>query len=384
MNSDDWTVYNSLIAVTKYDPVGHCLYANDAALDLLKLPSYEGPAEFYQVPTASFWPQIFQLKTGESKLIAWPLSAPQPSCWLLWTAFHTSEENATLYFQITDQTTLGRTNMYWHNQGQLSAIGQAMVGICHEVNQPLNAMRLRLYGLQTMNKSLGIDQMDDHLTALDAQVGRCASTVSNMLEIVGHQSINLGNIDAEKSVERIVQLLKYQLELQNIQLCYISSSTSISSNLFVFSQSQRLEQVLINLINNARDALVEQPPPDAPAIINLSLAIENNDGIDEVVINVTDNGPGIPIELQEQVFKAYYTTKSSQQGTGLGLALSRDLMHDLGGKLTLISVSGKTTFSLRLPTVTNEVPLAIKQEPLAIKQEPLAIKQDQLASKKSH
>jgi signal transduction histidine kinase len=378
MDSDDWTVYNGLIAAAKYDPVEHDLYFNEAALQLLQLPSSTGLAEFVQVLTPSLWQQICQLKSGQSKLIAWPIAAPQPSHWFLWTAAHTPKENTTLYFQITDQTTLGRTNIYWHNQEQLAAIGQAMVGICHEVNQPLNAMRLRLYGLQTMNKSPGIDQVDEHLTALDAQIGRCASTVSNMLEIVGHQSLNLGNIDAEKSVERIVQLLKRQLELQEVQLRYISSSTNISSNLFVFSQAQRLEQVLINLINNARDALVEQPPTDAPATINLSLAIENNDGIDEVVINVTDNGPGIPIELQEQVFKAYYTTKSSQQGTGLGLSVSRDLMHDLGGKLTLNSVSGKTTFSLRLPTATNEEPLATDKEPLASKQYLLAIKEDPL------
>ena len=380
MESDDWTVYNGLIAAAKYDPVTHHLHFNEAALHLLKLPSSTGLAEFFQVLTPSLWQQICQLENGQSKLIAWPIAAPQPSHWILWTAAHTPAENATLYFQITDQTTLGRTTSHWQHQAQLAAVGQAMAGICHEVNQPLNAMRLRLYGLQAMHKGGGINQIDEHLTALDTQVGRCADTLSNMREMVGHQSLNLGTFDAGKSVERIVQLLKYQLELQEVQLRYISSSTSISSNFFVFGQAQRLEQVLINLINNARDALVEHPPTDAAAIIDLSLAIENNDGIGEIVINITDNGPGIPIELQEQVFKAYYTSKSSQQGTGLGLALSRDLMHDLGGKLTLVSVLGKTTFSLWLPIATNEEPAATNEEPLATNEEPLATDKEPLAS----
>ena len=122
----------------------------------------------------------------------------------------------------------------------------------------------------------------------------------------------------------------------------------------MFGLAQRLEQVLINLIHNARDALVEHPTKGEAATINVSLGLKEYRGTEGVTINVVDNGPGIDIELQEKVFEAYYTSKSSQQGTGLGLTLCRDFMHNLGGQLTLSSRLGETTFSLWLPTATGE------------------------------
>ena len=112
----------------------------------------------------------------------------QNSRWLLWTAIHNPNVSANLFFQITDQTALGRTTSHWQQQSQLAIIGQATTGICHEVNQPLNAMRLRIYGLQAMLQGGGIDRIDTHLTELDNQVGRCAETLSNMREMLGHQS----------------------------------------------------------------------------------------------------------------------------------------------------------------------------------------------------
>jgi C4-dicarboxylate-specific signal transduction histidine kinase len=260
--------------------------------------------------------------------------------WLLWTA---AQQNSLLIWQISDQTALGRTSLHWQHQSQLAAVGQVMAGICHEVNQPLNAMRLRLYGLQTMQKNGTIGDLADHLTALDEQVGRCADTLTNMREMVGHQSINLTTFNACKSVEHVLKLLKSQLQIQNVQL----SSHNTGQSQLVYGQAQRLEQVLINLINNARDALVGQVQPAPQVTVTVShMLLQGNAGIN---ISVTDNGPGIDLALQEQVFEAYYTSKADTQGTGLGLALCRDLSQDLGGSLNLTSRPGTTVFNLWLP-----------------------------------
>jgi len=360
MHSEDWTVYHGLIAAAKYEPTAQLLHFNEPALRLLVLSSNTNLAEFIEVVTPLLWQQLCQLQHGQSKLIAWPIAASQPSHWFLWTAAHANTKHTTLFFQITDQTALGHTNSHWQNQAQLAAVGQAMAGICHEVNQPLNAMRLRIYGLQAMYQGDGIDQIDEHLAALDNQVERCASTLSNMREIVGRKPLNLGTFNASNSVDHIVQLLKHQLKLQSVELSITNNTTHRKSNFFVFGQAQQLEQVLINLIYNARDALLEHPVSDATANINLSLSLENNHDHQGVAIKVVNNGPGIAIELQEKVFEAYYTSKSSQQGTGLGLALCRELMHDLGGHITLSSSLEKTTFSLWLPVATNEEPMKLQ------------------------
>jgi signal transduction histidine kinase len=358
MDGKDWSIYNRLIGAVKYDLMAPEIQLNETALHLLNLPSSTNLEQFIEVITAALWQQLSHLENGQSKLIAWPVTAQQPDRWLLWTAAHSNTINPQLFFQVTDQTTLGRVSRHWQHQAQLASIGQAMAGICHEVNQPLNAMRMRIYGLQSMHQGAGIDHLDEHLAALDEQVQRCAETLTNMRAMVGHQSLNLKRFDAGQSVEHIVQLLQHQSDLQQVQLRTSHRGTHIKGQFLVFGQAQQLEQVLINLINNARDALVNQPHLDGPATITLSLALQPNDGIEGVAIQVSDNGPGIAIELQEKVFSAYYTSKSTQQGTGLGLSICKDLMHDLGGQLTLSSSLGKTTFSLWLPTTVNEGPLA--------------------------
>ena len=358
MDSKHWTIYNGLIGAVKYNPVAPEIHFNDTALQLLDLPSNTHLDEFIEVIGASLWQQLSQLENGHSKLIAWPVTAQQPDRWLLWTAAYSNTINPQLFFQVTDQTSLGRATRHWQHQAQLASIGQAMAGICHEINQPLNAMRMRIYGLQAMHQGAGIDHLDKHLAALDEQVQRCAETLTNMRAMVGHQSLNLNRFDAGKSVEHIVQLLQHQLELQQVQLRTCHSSSHVNDPFLVFGQAQQLEQVLINLINNARDALVDEAHLDSPATITVSLTQQSKDGVEGVAIKVSDNGPGIAIELQEKVFAAYYTSKSTQQGTGLGLAICKDLMHDLGGQLTLSSGLGKTTFSLWLPTTLNEAPLA--------------------------
>ena len=357
MDSEDWTAYHGLIAAAKYEPTAQLIHFNESALRLLDLSPSTNLTEFIEVVTSSLWQQICQLQHGQSKLISWPITASQPSHWFLWTAAHANTKSATLFFQITDQTALGHTTNHWQNQAQLTSVGQSMAGMCHEVNQPLNAMRLRIYGLQAMHQYGGIDHIDEHLAALDNQVERCASTLSNMREIVGRKPLNLGAFDAEKSVWNIIQLLKYPLKLQQVDLRNTNIAAHNKSIFFVFGQAHRLEQVLINLIHNARDALVAHPTKGVPATICISLALKTYRGTEGVTINVVDNGPGIDIELQEKVFEAYYTSKSAQQGTGLGLTLCRDFMHNLGGQLTLSSRLGKTTFSLWLPTGTCEEPL---------------------------
>lgn len=346
MESNNRGFINHPFATVKFDPAVQTIALNTAACSLLQLPSTTDLRQFIALTTQPIWQQLCLLDQGQSKLIPWPANKQHPDHWLLWTC---AFDGHTQWFQISDQSSLGRGRVQWQHQTQLAAVGQVMAGTCHEVNQPLNAMRLRLYGLQAMASSGNVRNLSEHLTALDEQVGRCADTLTNMREMVGHQSTNQTTFNLGKSAEQVVQLLKHPLQLQRVALqLRIAPPTPY----WVYGQSQRLEQVLINLINNARDALVETTHDQAA--INISISQHSCDGQDGVNVAVTDNGPGIPLALQEKVFETYYTSKHEQQGTGLGLALCQDLMQDLGGYIGLSSAAGSTTFTLWLPAASGD------------------------------
>jgi two-component system C4-dicarboxylate transport sensor histidine kinase DctB len=340
------TDLNTVFAAACFNPHQQQLNFNNTALALLHLPCKPHLVAFTELIGPNLWQQLKQLEHGHSKLLPWPANSNKPSTWMLWTSARQGQgQNQRQLWQITEQAALGRASQLWQHQSQLATVGQVMAGICHEVNQPLNAMRLRLYGLQTMQANGAIEDLGAHLTALDEQVGRCANTLASMREMVGHQSVNLQAFDACASVEQIVQLLKSQLQQQQVQL----TSHNTGQAQLVFGQAQRLEQILINLINNARDAIIGQAALTQPGALSVTLASAHKAGQAGVRISVEDNGPGIASDDQSKVFEAYYTNKDGQQGTGLGLALCRDLAHDLAGQLSLTSSPGHTKFELWLP-----------------------------------
>ena len=243
-----------------------------------------------------------------------------------------------LIWIITPQPQLQRQLEQGQHDSRLASVGQVMAGICHEVNQPLNAMRLRLYALQQLATMGAIPDLDNHLKELDNQIERCANTLVNMRQLVGHQPISHSQFDLAKSIQQVHKLLASQLAQQGIKL---QLPNALPESL-LFGQAQRFEQVLINLINNARDAILEQTQQQ---VGDIQLYLLHQCG--NFQLQVIDNGPGIPEHLQQQVFTPYYTSKQAH-GTGLGLALCQDLVNELDGTIELQSQPGRTCFTITL------------------------------------
>ena len=254
------------------------------------------------------------------------------------------QQGDNLQWVLQAQPHLQRQQEQWQQDAKLASVGQVMAGICHEVNQPLNAMRLRLYGLQQLATLGTIPDLDNHLKELDNQIERCANTLVNMRQLVGHQPISHSQFDLAKSIQQVHKLLSSQLAQQSVKLTLPSALPES----LLFGQAQRFEQVLINLINNARDAILEQTDQQDGEIQIFLLHQCGN-----YQLQVIDNGPGIPEHLQEKVFTPYYTSKQAH-GTGLGLALCQDLVNELDGTMQLDSEPGRTCFTISLPKAGNQ------------------------------
>jgi C4-dicarboxylate-specific signal transduction histidine kinase len=311
------------------------VYLNSKAQALLQLPAQLDFIALQELLEENPCQKLIAMAQEEgSLLLPWQGRASQ---YLLWQA---SQHDNQIYFQVSDQSKWGSQLEQWQHQARLAVVGQVMHGICHEVNQPLNAMRLRLYGLQQLaNNTHPIEDLPQQLQELDNQVGRCANTLVNMRTLGSHKSISDSKFDIGHSLQQINSLLKYQLQMNNVRLQLHEPVPTCP----IYGQAQRFEQILINLINNARDALALNNQSG-----NIQLRLQRLD--DHYLLTVQDDGPGIPKELHKKIFEPYYTSKKKHQGTGLGLALCRDLIDELGGKISLQSRPGNTCFSLQIPS----------------------------------
>jgi signal transduction histidine kinase len=145
-------------------------------------------------------------------------------------------------------------------------------------------------------------------------------------------------VDINDVLDRSVALVQYEQGNVNIERSYESGLP------LVFSQPVRLIQVFSNLILNAYQAMEGRG--------NLVLRSMLEDG--GIVVEVQDNGPGIPAESQARIFQPFYTTKPAGQGTGLGLYIVHEIVKDAGGSVSVKSAPGSTSFRVRLPAATHE------------------------------
>lgn len=222
---------------------------------------------------------------------------------------------------------------------KMASIGQLVSGVAHELNNPLTSIA----GLSELllESSRANDPAREHLRVIHDQAERANRIVRNLLTFARKGSPERELVDLNDVVARTSLLISYELKLRGIELECQTEQAPVQ----VLADRYELQQVLLNLVTNAVQA-VSELAPGRPRRIALVTTREN----DHAELRVSDSGPGVAPSQVPHLFTPFYTTKSPGQGTGLGLYLSYGLVEAHGGRLGYRpSSAGGAEFFISLP-----------------------------------
>lgn len=222
---------------------------------------------------------------------------------------------------------------------KLASLGEMATGITHELNQPLLIITLNAQmAIKLLEQDQG-DQVVESLSTIIEQVNRASKIISH-LKIFGRKSdsASMETADINQIVKESFILFNEQLRLQGTQVHW-----KLAENLPLFACNRiQVEQVITNLLTNARDALEES----SEKIITVRTRQEDK----YIIVEVADTGHGISTDIRHQIFDPFFTTKEIGKGTGLGLAISHGIMKQHKGSLEYESEPGKgTVFRIKFP-----------------------------------
>lgn len=244
---------------------------------------------------------------------------------------------------VTLQKDADRTRAQLEHASKLASVGELAAGIAHEINNPLAVINEEA-GLvkDLLNPDFGAtsppEELVPHLDNIEESVLRCRTITHKLLGFVRKSDVELRPQDIHEVIEEVVGgLLGRGLEVSDVEIerQYDKSLPE------VLTDGNQLQQVLLNIINNAVDALEGKPG---------RLTLKTSKVADTIHIDISDTGRGMTSEQIGNVFLPFYTTKEVGKGTGLGLSVSYGIMKDLGGEILVRSLSGKgSTFTVVLP-----------------------------------
>ena len=218
---------------------------------------------------------------------------------------------------------------------KLASIGRLAAGVAHGINNPLGGiLSLTMLALE----DLGPDHpLRGDLDLIVKQTLRCREIVKGLLDFSRQSETRAARTEVNPVIDNTLALLERQAIFHNIR-----TERHLADGLPpVFIDPGQLQEVVINLMLNAVDAMEENG--------ELTVETSSNLGAGEVVIRISDTGKGIPPDAMPFIFEPFFTTKKVGQGTGLGLAIVHGVVTRAGGKVEVASVPGATTFTIKLP-----------------------------------
>jgi histidine kinase len=287
-----------------------------------------GPAKDYV-----YYPRILHLKNGGH-----PFYVNMHACPISYGG------RQAIVVAITDITEMIEKDAQLVQAAKMKTLGEMSAGIAHEINQPLNTIKMGsdyLNLLLDQKKTITEAQIRDMVTEISEQVDRATEIINNLRAFGRKSDLSMELVSMKEPIQGVLSIIGRQFSIQRIAI-----RLDLADNLpLVKAQNNHLQQVFFNLLNNARDAIQEKMEIEPDLYGDILVRTYAEDG--KVVVSVTDNGSGIPEPVRDKIFEPFFTTKKTGKGMGLGLAITYGIVRDYGGTIEIDSTPGQgTTFNL--------------------------------------
>src|SRR5688572_3738854 len=242
------------------------------------------------------------------------------------------------------RNTLTENRAAIERQEKLASLGVFATGIAHEIRNPLTAIKVRLFSLKQSHRP-GTSENED-LQVIGTEIDRLERIVKDFLQFARPAEPDLKMVPASALLNNVRELLSSELAKKSVVL-----KVETSPDHFIKVDSNKIKQVLLNLVQNAADSMPKG------GTVTLSTRIDRRELLGRpmqvIMIDVTDNGTGMPAEIQKRLFDPFFTTK--EYGTGLGLPISARIIEKHAGVMEYKTQSNRgTTFTIVLPKPTTD------------------------------
>ena len=234
---------------------------------------------------------------------------------------------------------------------KMATLGEMATGVAHELNQPLSVINSASdFFVRKINKDEVIESQTLHKlsTKIASNVERATKIINHMREFGRKSDLSFEKVSINEVLKRTCDVLNQQLKVRGIEVIW-----GLQEDLpMIKADSLRLEQVFINLLLNARDAIEEKLERSENESYGGEINLKTSCHGDEVTVEICDNGPGIPEPIKNKIFEPFFTSKDVGKGTGLGLSISYGIIRECGGRIQAVSRNNLgTCFVITLPAL---------------------------------
>ncbi len=257
-------------------------------------------------------------------------------------------ERDAMIISMTDLTDMIEKDTQLIQAGKMTSLGEMSAGVAHELNQPLNAIKMGSEYLKLMvERDIAVppEDLGQVVSEISGQVDRAADIIHHLRDFSRKTEFVKREIDINATVRGALDLMEHDLLLRNVVV-----ELSLDDTLpHILAHNNRLEQVFFNLLSNARDAIMDRESKGSDKG-DRTVRIRSFRDADKVAVTVADSGTGIPEEMLHRIFEPFFTSKEGGAGMGLGLYITYGIVRDYGGDIRVESAPGRgTAFTVTFP-----------------------------------